>query len=218
MTLQYEAEASRRISPSVSGIWEWSQQGVDPAEAWDSLLRGEWVVVDHPASESARTVLSRSAAGHCAGGDALEPREVRIATRRARGDSIKVIAIDQGCSEAVIHRHIASVMRKLKVKNHADLVALLLEQSPWGLSASRVCSGGEDFLVLTYPTPFWALPPCLTRAEQGIVVELIGGASYCAIAMARGTAARTVANQIASIFRKLNVGSRIELFVALRPR
>ena len=217
MTVQYEHEVTRRTSPAVSGVWEWSQHAVDPAEAWDSLLRGESVVVDHSASESARTILAQRTANRCVD-EALEAGEVRIATRRARGDSIKVIAFDLGCSAAVVHRHIASVMGKLKVTKHADLVALLMERAPWGLSASRVRSGSEDFLVLTYPKPFWAMPPCLTKAEQGIVVELIGGASHCAIAVARGTSARTVANQIASIFRKLEVGSRVELFVALRPR
>jgi DNA-binding NarL/FixJ family response regulator len=50
------------------------------------------------------------------------------------------------------------------------------------------------------------------------VLELIAGASHRAIAHARGTSVRTVANQVASILRKLNVGSRVDLFVALRPR
>jgi len=216
MTVQYEPESARQIPDGMrDGIW--SQHGVDPAGAWDSLLRGEWVVAEHSEGASSRTTLARSAAAHFAQ-EALNAGEIRMATRRARGQPVKSIAIELGCSDAAVHRCIASVMRKLQVRSQADLVALLQERSPWGLTASRSRSSAEDLLVLTYPMPFWALPPCLTRAEQGIVLDLIGGASQCDIGKARGSSPRTVANQVASIFRKLNVCSRIELFVALRPR
>jgi DNA-binding NarL/FixJ family response regulator len=173
--------------------------------------------LEHSTSGAARTILARPAAAQSPQ-DALDANEVRVATRRARGDLIKAIAIDLGCSDAIVHRHLASVMRKLKIACQADLVVLLQERMPWSLVASRVRSSAEDYLVLTYPRPFWALPPCLSSAEQAIVLELVGGASQRAIAQARGTSIRTVANQVASIFRKLNVGSRIDLFGALRPR
>jgi DNA-binding NarL/FixJ family response regulator len=71
---------------------------------------------------------------------------------------------------------------------------------------------------LTYPAPRWSLPPCLSISEERIVLELIAGDSQHAIARRHGTAARTVANQVASIYQKVKVHSRIELFVALRAQ
>jgi DNA-binding CsgD family transcriptional regulator len=44
---------------------------------------------------------------------------------------------------------------------------------------------------------------------------MLSGHSQAAIAGSIGVAPRTVANQIASVYRKVNVHSRMDLFVAL---
>jgi DNA-binding CsgD family transcriptional regulator len=54
----------------------------------------------------------------------------------------------------------------------------------------------------------------LTGAELEVAAALIEGASNQRIAGARGFSVRTVANQVASIFRKLGVRSRGELAAA----
>jgi DNA-binding CsgD family transcriptional regulator len=125
---------------------------------------------------------------------------------------------------------IAKVMRKLRLRSPAELVLFFHEApgalpsrseetlrayAPRPLSATRVRYGGGDYLVLTYPAKRWSLPPCLSISEQRIVLELIAGSSQHAVACRRGTALRTVANQVASIHGKLKVHSRIELFVAV---
>jgi DNA-binding NarL/FixJ family response regulator len=53
--------------------------------------------------------------------------------------------------------------------------------------------------------------PRLTPAEHDIVVRLLEGLTNVEIARARHVKPRTIANQIASIFRKLGVCSRVEL-------
>jgi DNA-binding NarL/FixJ family response regulator len=104
-------------------------------------------------------------------------------------------------------------MRKLRLCSQAELVALLNEPS---LTATRIQQEGADYLIVTYPAPRWSPPPCLSRTEQSIVLDLVAGASNHRIAQRRGTSPRTVANQVASIYCKLNVHSRLELFVALK--
>jgi DNA-binding NarL/FixJ family response regulator len=70
---------------------------------------------------------------------------------------------------------------------------------------------GDDVALLSMPsTPSRALD-ALTHAERSIARKLVEGLSNAAIARARGTSERTVANQVAAIFRKLGVGSRAEL-------
>jgi DNA-binding CsgD family transcriptional regulator len=51
----------------------------------------------------------------------------------------------------------------------------------------------------------------LTNTEAEIAREVLAGLSNAEIARKRGTAVRTIANQVASIYRKLRVRSRLEL-------
>lgn len=59
--------------------------------------------------------------------------------------------------------------------------------------------------------PQWST---LTAAEEQVVEFVLEGLSNKEIAQRRGTRERTVANQLASIFRKLQVTSRSELAAA----
>lgn len=54
----------------------------------------------------------------------------------------------------------------------------------------------------------------LTAAEEEVVELVLEGLSNAQIAQRRGTRERTVANQLASIFRKVGVSSRSELAAA----
>lgn len=69
---------------------------------------------------------------------------------------------------------------------------------------------GETFLILSLPLGALDLSK-LTPAERAVAEAMIDGKSNAEIAKLRGRSVRTIANQIASIFRKLGVGSRAEL-------
>lgn len=53
--------------------------------------------------------------------------------------------------------------------------------------------------------------PVLTSAERRVLLLLLRGFGNDAIAAARGTAVRTVANQVSTLLRKFGTGSRTEL-------
>jgi DNA-binding NarL/FixJ family response regulator len=74
---------------------------------------------------------------------------------------------------------------------------------------------GEELAVLSFPRPCLDFPPELSRAERDVAHALVEGLSNGAIAKRRGTSTRTVANQVAGLFRKLRVGSRAEFLMAL---
>jgi DNA-binding NarL/FixJ family response regulator len=83
------------------------------------------------------------------------------------------------------------------------------------LRAASFVFQGEEFVVLSYGV---ALPPRvadLSRAELEVAVAILQGKSNSEIAKERSRSIRTVANQVASIFRKLRVASRFELAAAL---
>ena len=76
----------------------------------------------------------------------------------------------------------------------------------------RSTIGGQEFAVLAFPVrePARALDS-LTEAERAVATLVIDGLSNAEIATRRGTSVRTVANQLQSLYRKLNVASRLEL-------
>lgn len=82
---------------------------------------------------------------------------------------------------------------------------------PPPVEVSRLAGGGEERWVISVPLvpPRW--PVSLTGAERVVAEMLLDGASSADIARARGTSESTVANQVAAIFRKAAVSSRVEL-------
>ena len=88
--------------------------------------------------------------------------------------------------------------------------------APAGLSATIIELAGEEYLIISFPQTDWVLPKTLTNAERDVVSAILRGLSTEVIAQQRGTSVYTVANQIALIFDKLGVVSRIELAALAR--
>ncbi|MBX3226124.1 MAG: helix-turn-helix transcriptional regulator [Labilithrix sp.] len=79
----------------------------------------------------------------------------------------------------------------------------------------RVEMDGMEFMVIE-----WSVNDdrALTAAERDVARLVARGATNAEIARARGTSARTVANQVQSIMRKLEVASRVGLAAAISGR
>jgi DNA-binding NarL/FixJ family response regulator len=75
--------------------------------------------------------------------------------------------------------------------------------------------GRARYVALSLPLDLPSRPPELTDAEKQVLALLIEGRPNRFIARARRTSVRTVANQVASIFKKLSVTSRAELVALL---
>lgn len=75
--------------------------------------------------------------------------------------------------------------------------------------------GSDRLVVISMPVSSPADLATLTAAERDVARHVLAGLSNAAIATRRGTSARTVANQLASIYRKLDVCSRAELAVVM---
>jgi DNA-binding CsgD family transcriptional regulator len=68
---------------------------------------------------------------------------------------------------------------------------------------------------ITIPRPDGVLEDSLTAAEYEVIKLLVEGRSYVEIGRERNIAHRTVANQVASVFRKLGVSGRVDLLCQL---
>lgn len=98
---------------------------------------------------------------------------------------------------------------------------LIADRSPWpqaprDLELSFVWIDGDELAVLSHPVDGPATLDGLTEAERQVTADVVDGLSNRQIALRRGTAPRTVAKQVASIFRKVGVGSRRQLVAAIK--
>ena len=83
---------------------------------------------------------------------------------------------------------------------------------PQELRAAVVSLEGEEFALFEWPIASMAVRAPLTPAEREVTELLLAGQSNASIAARRGTHVATVAKQVASVFSKLGVRSRLELF------
>ena len=86
--------------------------------------------------------------------------------------------------------------------------------APSGIRALRLSVRGDEFAILTFPLRSSRLRFVLTGAERAVFDAILLGKSNARIAAERKTSVRTVANQVASIFRRAKVSSRVELAAA----
>jgi DNA-binding CsgD family transcriptional regulator len=86
---------------------------------------------------------------------------------------------------------------------------------PAGLVATRFELAGDAFALLEWPVAVRAAIASLSPAECEVLELLLEGLSNAQIARRRGRSPRTIANRVASMFRRLGVRSRLELFAAL---
>ena len=86
-----------------------------------------------------------------------------------------------------------------------------------GLAAWRFDVGKDAYALLECPMPPTAETVCgrLTPAEREVARLIAAGTSNVEIARRRRSSPRTVANQAATIFRKLGVTSRLGLYALL---
>lgn len=127
---------------------------------------------------------------------ALTAGERRVLLHAMNGCPNKTIAMALALSGSTIAERLSVAARKFGVRSRVELI--------------RTCRAGAP---RAGPPP--SLSPTgmarLTHAERDIVQRLLAGSSNAEIATARRRSVRTVANQIASIYRKLGVASRSDL-------
>jgi DNA-binding NarL/FixJ family response regulator len=93
-------------------------------------------------------------------------------------------------------------------------IELIAGRAPRGLSVDRLEIGSDELAVFQWDIADLAAERAaatLTSAERAVLDLVVRGASNAEIARTRGSSIRTVANQVASLLRKLAATSRFEL-------
>jgi DNA-binding CsgD family transcriptional regulator len=83
--------------------------------------------------------------------------------------------------------------------------------SPTGLEAATFSVDDDEYAILSFPLPEVRIPAELTTAEAEVVRSALDGRSNAEIARARKTSSNTVANQLRSVYAKLQLSGRNEL-------
>ncbi|HEY4243297.1 MAG TPA: helix-turn-helix transcriptional regulator [Kofleriaceae bacterium] len=68
-----------------------------------------------------------------------------------------------------------------------------------------------NYVLLSVPRTAGGMLDGLTAAERQVTLAVLSGLSNAEVARMRGSSPRTIANQLATIFKKLGVHSRSEL-------
>lgn len=175
---------------------------------WHELLDGRWQLIDRVQRECELILIGTQ--NHNAERFALSKDERRVAQQLGLGLGTKQIAHLLGVTSSTIGLRARQVQRKLGLASRCELASAFAPHAlPSTLSLLHV--RGRALLVGRICLTALDQPCTLSPAERTVARLLIAGASNADIARTRGSAIRTVANQVQSIFRKLEVRSRTEL-------
>lgn len=189
------------------------------AVLWQTLLDGQLLVVDsYCAGGRCHALLEQRSDGR-----RLRGAGVEILERVFQGESQKSLAYDLNISVATAAAHSAIALRSmLRQEPGAPLLPHhLVSRAPLILVMAAMASRGlnlQDALLhseredgswlISVPIPGESFRERLSGSEWQVVRLAIEGATYVEIARARRASPRTVANQLASAFRKLRLSGR----------
>jgi len=185
---------------------------------WPAIVAGEWILVDKFEASGRRHVVAY-ACGTLARPFHVLTHAESLALRCALdGTASKVIASEMGVSHSTVSRLIQRALSALGLRDLVEasrLQSLAQSMLRLGSGPDSVCVG---VLTDAHRETEGVLPQHivgLTQAERDVLSAIVRGDSHRQVAARRGTAKRTIANQVASIFGKLGVRSRRELVARL---
>jgi len=150
-------------------------------------------------------------------------RRLEIIERVLAGAGQNCVAIDMNLAPSTVALNARQALESLGVSARPSrvhpLLILMATAARQGLLVSGQVSYAQsaegELRVIEVLRPGQRLGESLPDAERTVIDLLIEGHCYLEIAKRRRTAVRTVANQIASAFRRLNVSGRSELIQRL---
>ncbi|MFZ5894974.1 MAG: helix-turn-helix transcriptional regulator [Myxococcota bacterium] len=186
-------------------------------QLWAKLVDGRARVVDAPAwRANGILVLQLLEVSR----PAIKPRCVEVLERLLSGDSQKACAHDTGLSVSMITAMAKQGLSEMGVHCVPSRVPLLLavlvssarhQRAFPSARIIQVCRDGVTHCIVSVPPPTLLFENVLPEAERAVAALLLEGVQYREIAARRRTSVRTVANQVAAVFHRLNLSGRSEL-------
>jgi DNA-binding NarL/FixJ family response regulator len=180
------------------------KRSADPCQLWPALVAGRWSLIDAFTAGGQRHVVAYENPRDSEQLRQLTAREASILGHALAGRSGKWIAVELGVSEPTVTRGLRQALRRIGLDNIAAVAMAQNRDFETVEAGLKVATSTVVTLDLTR----------LTSAERDVANSLLDGRSVHAIAARRRTSSRTIAHQIASIYRKLGIASRRELLTA----
>lgn len=185
---------------------------LDEAQAltrWSELAGGRYVMLDHVDTDQRRYVVCFRVESPVRAPFSLSASEQSVLEQILLGARNKKIASELGVSSPHVTGLAQRALGKLGARSFAELTRIMRARNSLVFGEFQV--GRESLVALGYEEPTADSLSQLTAAERKVALLVIDGLSHRGIALARGVSERTVASQIASIYRKLRVSGRREL-------
>jgi DNA-binding NarL/FixJ family response regulator len=149
----------------------------------------------------------------------LSARERCVIERLIGGSSQKTVSFDLGVALTTVSVHLRVALDKLGIRlwEHAVLAGAIIQRGEAIDSDAGALGGGEPLAVVKIALCSVSLSE-LTSAEREVALLVVDGLTNAEIGIQRHTSPRTVANQVAAVFRKLGVHGRLELIRRLALR
>lgn len=227
-----EGTADRQWSASVSQahaiqLDALSRQTISLATVWQQLVEGSWRAA-HAFSTASRMYLKVQLDSRD-GEAARRPTrfEIALLQRTLLGERAKAVALDISRSQSTVSSRLGSCLGGMGFSPHISRVPLWLVAaaacsaglpSPRYSRLTTIEGRGSACAIVSVPRVDRFLREQLTRTEFDVQQLLLDGLPYTEIAEARAASPRTIANQIASIFRKLGISGRPELLLHVVTR
>jgi DNA-binding NarL/FixJ family response regulator len=193
---------------------------IDLAQLWRDLACGALTIqtISHTEKLCSLTLERRSPQPS----STLSERRFAILQRVLLGESPKEIAFSVGLAVSTIALACRECLEGIGTQAgslRSPIVLVMAAHAAAGFeyppsTASHEAIGATSFTV-SVVRPDLELRSRLSGAEYQVVRLLVEGYAYAAMAERRAGSVRTVANQIASAFRKLKVSGRSSLMAAL---
>lgn len=196
---------------SITARQQAKAQPEEVLEAWQALVLGRYSLVARFDSDGRRFLVAMENAPTVLDPRGLTRSEAAVSAFARHGHSLKQIGYELGLSTGTVSGLLARAFRKLRVRTRTELIQRLTEPT----RLVRLDLGRERLLVFSEDRP-QVSGVDLTAAEQDVADRLLAGQPNALIALHRGTSLRTVGNQVASVFRKAGVSSRVELAAKMR--
>jgi len=178
----------------------------------DELLRGGLEVLSIGRVDAVCTVTFRPLPRRRRG---LSRKERLIFERLVRGSCQKEIAYDLGVALTTVSAHVRFALQKLGLDNWEAAVLVVAALEHGVIARDTLGDGTEDGLKILRVDLSGHELARLTEAERVVALFALDGCTNAQIATIRHSSPRTVANQVASAFRKLGVRCRLELIRCL---
>jgi len=171
-------------------------------DLWQALVSGRWTLTDVEDSDGKRLVMAFPAPLDFESPWRLTEREASIVRWVLDGAQNKEIAYAMGIATSTVSSHLVGAMRKLRVRNRAELKVLAVRTLKLEATGAHQLSSELATTELD-----GALQAQLTRTQRELLAHLAAGRTNAEIAALRQTSVLTVRNLVQRLMHKLGAGA-----------